>query len=109
MGIEGKMKFLERLKLFLTIFKYLLTGKADFHQYKDTKIDFGKPGLQAQMSIKNMDTGKWEIHLVTFDGKKAIGYINGIDVTSKDMSVFPKSTMHLENCDPYKCRCEEHF
>jgi hypothetical protein len=74
------MNFLERLKLFLIIFKYLLIGKADFYLYSDVKIVFGCPAISMHQANRNPVTELWEMWHVTFDGEKAIGYIDGVDV-----------------------------
>ena len=71
-----------RLALLLGAIKNLFTGKGVWLS-GSVQMNVGTPGITAACWIKpDGDESKWEYWAVMFDGKKAVGFNNGNDVSA---------------------------
>jgi hypothetical protein len=88
------MKFRDKLILLYKTFLYLFNDKTTLYLVGNVSIAFGHIGLFASHKVLNMDKdpkGVWEEWSVTFNGKKAIGYVNGVEINNEELLIKPLS------------------
>jgi hypothetical protein len=83
-AIVTKSKFsvvLLRFKILWAAIKNIFTGRGIWLSGQ-ISASIGTPGMCLETWIKrDCNQEDWEHWCVTFDGKKATGYINGVDIT----------------------------
>jgi len=77
------MPFKQRWELFCNAFLFLFSKKNSLYIVKGESLHVGEAGIRASSYLKRNLNGRWEHWKVTFDGKKAVGYIDGIKIEEK--------------------------
>ena len=75
--------FMQRLHVLWVAIKYFFTGEG-MYLTDGMKVNVGTNyGITYEHWIKPSGATKWEHWSLTFDGKKAVGYIDGKDVSKE--------------------------